>query len=182
MLKKTLIAAAVGSMLLTSTAGAAERTFQLNYQGFFAEHDNVFDPEKTLEVEITVDDRNGDGSYSHDELVALLSGNIQNHDGFCGFMSCVTAFSWTPGSEPSYFASYAWNNTVDFTQSTIHSGDEFTEFYSDVFGTSYDYTWKWTDATQRTVTEITAVPEPSACAMLLIGLAGIGAAARRRQG
>ncbi|WBS02413.1 PEP-CTERM sorting domain-containing protein [Pseudoduganella sp. SL102] len=181
MSKKNLIAAILFPLAFASSASAAERTFELTYQGFFAEHDNAFDAEKILEVEITVDDRNGDGSYSHDELVALLSGNIQNHDGFCGFMSCVTAFSWTPGSEPSYFASYAWNNTVDFTQSTIHSGVEFTEFFTSNFGLNYDYTWKWTDATQSTVTEITAVPEPATCGMLLIGLAGIAVAARRRR-
>jgi hypothetical protein len=175
MLKKLMIASALSAC---TSAGAAERTFEFTYQGFFAEHENAFEGDKILKVEITVNDLNGDGSYSHDELVSLLAGNIQNH-GFCGFMSCVTGFSWTPGSEPSYFASYAWDNTVDFTQSTIHSGDEFTEFFASN-GFNYDLTWKWTDATQGTVKEITAVPEPASYGMLAAGLVTIAALGRRR--
>lgn len=178
MLKKMMIAAAAAAC---ASAGAAERTFEVVYQGFYAEHDSAFEPDRTLEVLLKVDDLDGDGNYSHDELVSLESDNI-NYYGYCGAITCVTGFAWEAGQLPSYFASYTNQNGFDYTSSTIHTGHSFTDFYQSSFGFRYDYEWSWTDATTTTITEVTPIPEPAQYGMLAIGLAGIGALARRRRG
>ncbi|WBS02414.1 PEP-CTERM sorting domain-containing protein [Pseudoduganella sp. SL102] len=162
-------------------AGAAERVFEVVYQGFYAEHDAVFEADTTLEVLITVNDLDGDGSYSHEELVSLESGNI-NYYGFCGAITCVTAFGWDAGGEPRYFASYTNQNGLDYTSSTIYAGKSFTDFYQSSFGFRYDYEWTWTDATTTTITDVTPVPEPAQYGMLAAGLAGMLALGRRRRG
>lgn len=178
MLKKLMMAAAT---VACASAGAAERTFEVVYQGFHAEHAGVFQADKTVEVLIKVDDLNGDGDYSHDELVSLQSGKI-GYYGYCGIIDCVTGFSWEAGKEPDYYAAYTYLNSFDYTLSDIYTGHEINEFYQSTNGFRYDYTWTWTDATTTTITEISPVPEPAQYGMLAAGLAGMVVLARRRRG
>lgn len=176
MLRKLIPAA----LLLTCLPSfAAERSFEIVYTGFYSEDFGEFQPDKQLEVFITVDDVNGDGVYALEELKALSASRI-NYIDSCSSIHCVDLFTWAPGDLPSYSARYQSNDGFTFELTGVVTGHSYREFLSNTWGFQSSYTWKWTDATRTTITQISPVPEPAGYAMLGAGLAVIVLGRRRR--
>lgn len=162
-----------------TAAQAAPQSFDITYKGFYSYDDQTFQPDKTLHVALTVDDLDGNGSFSENEVKALKSSLI-DYTGTCTVMHCLEAFNWTPGSLPYIQAVY--HNYDGFTNemTVVTTGVEYREFLQTNWGFRYDEIWYWTPATQTIITPASPVPEPTNAAMLLAGLAAIGALAWRR--
>lgn len=171
----------MAALLLATCAGvqAAPQSFDIVYQGFYSVDDHVFQPEKTLKVSLTVDDLDGNGSFSENEVKALKASNI-DYLGTCTVTNCLDYFNWMPGSLPNYKAVYSSFDGFTHEMTIVTSGVDYREYVQTNFGFRYDVTWDWTAATQTTVTPTSPVPEPSGYAMLLAGLAGVALLARRR--
>ncbi|WP_229499602.1 PEP-CTERM sorting domain-containing protein [Pseudoduganella ginsengisoli] len=164
-----------------ASAQAEVRTFDIVYKGLYSVDDHVFQPDKTLEVKLTVKDLDGNGSYTENEVKALKASHI-DYTGTCTVVHCLEYFNWTPGSLPNYSAVYHNYDGFYNELTIVNPGVEYREFVQSNWGFRYDLTWHWTADTQTTITPTSPVPEPSGYAMLLAGLAAIGAAAWRRGG
>lgn len=174
----------VAGVMLAASAGAQaeQKSFDIVYQGFYALHADEFQPAAKLTVSIIVDDRDGNGMYSKDELWELTASNIHYTNGTCNYLSCIDYFSWTPGQLPNYSARYQRQDLFNYTLTGIVTGVAYREFYSDGGGFSSSQTFEWTPATQTSIIPTSPVPEPSGYAMLGVGLAGLMLLARRRTG
>lgn len=173
---------AVAMMAASAGALAEQKSFDIVYQGFYALHADEFQADKTLTVSIIVDDRDGNGVYSKDELWELSASNIHYTNGACNYLSCIDYFNWTPGQLPNYSARYQRQDLFNYTLTGIVTGTAYREFFADGGGFSSSQTWEWTAATQTAIIPTSPVPEPSGYAMLGVGLAGLMTWARRRQG
>ncbi len=178
MLKKIMVTALLAAC---TAAHAEERSFDIVYKGFYSEDDHAFQPDKTLEVFLTVDDLDGNGSFSLNEVKALKASSI-DYQGICTVMHCLEEFSWTPGNLPYIQAAYHAFDGFTNELTIVTTGVEYREFLQTNWGFRYDATWNWTPATQTTITPASPVPEPSGYAMLGAGLMGMAAWTRRRRG
>ncbi|WP_229262740.1 PEP-CTERM sorting domain-containing protein [Duganella radicis] len=163
-----------------ASAHAEEKTFDIVYQGLYSVDDHVFQPDKTLKVTLTVDDLDGNGDYSENEVKALKASHI-DYKGSCTVEHCLEYFNWVRGSLPDYSAAYHSFDGFYNELTIVNPGVEYREFVQSNFGFRYDLTWHWTADTQTTITQISAVPEPSSYAMLGAGLASLALVARRRR-
>lgn len=160
-------------------AHAAPQSFDIVYKGFYSVDDKAFLPDKTLNVSLTIDDLDGNGSFSENEVKALKSSNI-DYKGICTVEHCLEEFHWNRGSLPYIQAVYHEFDGFTNTLTIVTTGVEYREFVQTNFGFRYDAKWTWTADTQTTITPASPVPEPSAWVMLCAGLAGLGALSRRR--
>ncbi len=179
MLKLALAGAIV---MMSAGAQAEQKSFDIVYKGFYALHADAFQPDATLTVSIVVDDRDGNGSYSKDELWELHASNIHYTDGSCNYLSCIDYFNWTPGQLPNYSARFQRQDLFNYTLTGIVTGVAYREFYADGGGFSSSQTWEWRPETQTSIIPTSPVPEPSGYAMLGAGLAALAVLARRRHG
>lgn len=172
-----------GAMMVASVGAHAEqKAFDIVYKGFYALHADEFQPDASLTVSIVVDDLDGNGTYSKDELWELTASNIHYTNGACNYLSCIDYFNWTPGQLPNYSARFQRQDLFNYTLTGIVTGVAYREFYADGGGFSSSQTWEWTPATQTSIIPTSPVPEPSGYAMLGVGLAALAALGRRRHG
>lgn len=178
MLKMLIMAAIISA---TASAQAEEKSFDIVYQGLYSVDDHVFQPDKTLKVSLTVDDLNGDGNYSENEVKSLQASHI-DYKGSCTVEHCLEYFNWTRGSLPSYSAVYHAFDGFYNELTIVNPGVEYREFVQSNFGFRYDLTWHWTPETHTTITQTSPVPEPSGYAMFGAGLSALALLMRRRRG
>ena len=177
MLKMSMMAAIIAA---AASAHAEDQTFDIVYKGLYSVDDHVFQPDKTLKVELTVNDLDGNGDYTENEVKALKASHI-DYKGVCTVEHCLEYFNWARGGLPDYSAVYHAFDGFYNELTIVNPGVEYREFVQSNFGFRYDLTWHWTPETQTTITLTSPVPEPSGYAMLGVGLAGIAALGRRRR-
>lgn len=177
MLKMSMVAVILAA---ATSAHAEQRSFDIVYTGLYSVDDHVFQPDKTLKVALTVDDLDGNGRYTENEVTSLKASHI-DYTGTCTVEHCLEYFNWTPGSLPDYSAVYHSFDGFYNELTIVNPGVEYREFVQSNFGFRYDLTWHWTPDTQTTITPASPVPEPSGYAMLGAGLAGLALLARRRR-
>ncbi|QGZ39815.1 putative secreted protein with PEP-CTERM sorting signal [Pseudoduganella flava] len=180
MLKKMAVIAALAAC---GIARAEVQELKVVYRGFYDVYAKQFKP-KFLEIAyFNVDDRNHDGTYSLDEVVKFEWGSV-HYEGQCysdpTVWNCLSSFSYTPGSNPSFSAGFGVADDMFPWGHSIVAGDH-VEWYSRS-GSGY---LKWTDETTTEIMPasayVPALPEPSQYAMFGLGLAGVLAASLRRK-
>jgi hypothetical protein len=190
MLKKSLLLVLLGCC---TVAQAEYHELTATYTGFADYNTGVFDPARTATLHALVDDVNGDGKFTVDEVrefsfphVSIYASDIETY-GRCGSADqsswCLEAFSYTGGNSLTFDA---WSHRTDFEASSgsiATSGDvaySYFQYTSGEGSTSYSG-FRWTPETTLAITVTPPVPEPSPYAMLGAGLCAIGVVARRRR-
>lgn len=189
MLKKSLLAVLLGCC---SVAQAGIHELTATYTGFADFETGVFDPNRTATLHATIDDVNGDGNFTVDEVtsfsfpyVSIDAWKIETYGRCVSGQEnwCLEAFSYTGGNTLTFEAT---THTTEFEASyggRVTSGDvaySYFQFTSGEGNISFDGI-RWTPETTVSITVTPAVPEPSTYAMLGVGLCAVGAVARRRR-
>ncbi|AVR96282.1 PEP-CTERM sorting domain-containing protein [Pseudoduganella armeniaca] len=182
MVKKLIGVAALSAC---SLASAATERLNFLYKGFYLEHLHEYKPDALRWLQVDAEDLNKDGSYTLDELASFQFHGIYQNAGLgqlgCFYgpdsHSCLSSFSYTPGSAPVFAASSGWHIDSGYHDWTVESGVRYTDISVSWFSSRH-WVYQWTDQTQLIVG---AIPEPSTYAMLSAGLAGMLAFARRRR-
>lgn len=176
----------VAILLALSWAAAHAETGSIVVQGFYDALRQVDRPDYTLHGSFRGTDADHDGVLRSDELEYFNFAGIHyvaptpDAPATCrdARADCAVTMEYTIGS-----------GTAAISASQVYTGPGMPNFYVLEFGTGVGYSEEftvdppvrllWADYTTMTVT---SVPEPSAAGMLLLGLAGLTAAARRRRG
>ncbi|AVR97781.1 hypothetical protein C9I28_20690 [Pseudoduganella armeniaca] len=152
-----------------------------------------FDPARSARLRAVIDDVNGDGKFTVDEVreisfphFSIPSWIMETH-GRCGyeegFSWCLDAFSYNGGNDLSFegtsgyrdFDASSWSRTI--SGQYAFTGFHYTSGEAEI---SYEGFY-WTPETRLTLTVTPPVPEPSAYAMLGAGLGMVALMARRRR-
>ncbi|WEF31381.1 PEP-CTERM sorting domain-containing protein [Pseudoduganella chitinolytica] len=184
MLKKMALMAGLAAC---GIARAEVQHLKVVYQGF---HDEIYTQSFQAHLQqiayFDVDDRNGDGTFSHDEVIEFEWSDVYYTAGSsCTdggvIWNCLSSFSYTPGSNPSFAATFHVSDDMFPWGVTLVAGQYYR--YSTQHGRG-EY-WTWTPRTRTLVlpagAPIPAVPEPAQYGMLGLGLAGILATSLRRR-
>lgn len=182
MLKKLIAVAALSACTLAS---AEPERLNFLYKGFYLEHRNAFAPDQLLWLQVDAEDLNKDGTYTLEELATFQFHGIYQNAGLGELgcyndgpsYSCLTTFSYTPGSAPIFAGYRGWHIDTGFHDWKVQSGVSYSDISGSLWGGRHAV-YRWTDQTQLIVG---AIPEPSTYAMLGTGLVGLLAFARRRR-
>ncbi|AVR95896.1 PEP-CTERM sorting domain-containing protein [Pseudoduganella armeniaca] len=179
MLKKMLCTAA---LLSTAIDVSAQTRWDFLYSGFQHEELGIFLPSATIEGSFTGKDADGDGVLQRGEITSFVIDQLElvdNPDG-CQITSCsLLAFSYALTSGKLNFES-SWEYSDDFNYSSQHTvaGLQSTHIGVNGSGELSTTTLRWTDRTSFWINP-PPVPEPSAAALLSVGLLAAGVYRRR---
>lgn len=190
MFKKAIFAL---SMAFCSVAQAETYVLNATYTGLADYNTGVFDPTRTAQLRAVIDDINGDGKFTVEEVrefsfpyVYIDAWRMEQY-GRCGDEGgstwCLEAFSYTGGDNLTFQASAGYRDFDASTWSQVSSGQYayYAFHYTEGEGeTSYEG-FKWTPQTRLEIAVTPPVPEPSTYAMLGAGLGAIALMARRRR-
>ena len=185
MLKKLAV---VGALAACSLAQAEVQELKVIYEGFYNAGTDEFDSWRRLTAYFDVEDINQDGTYSLDEVIEFHAGSVSYY-GACSdhpvVENCLSSFSYTPGSNPSFTARYSVHDEMFYQSQSWVAGESYSDIYSSAWGGGHYHNYLWTEETKTWILPADApapIPEPSQYGMLAVGLAGIAALARRRRG
>jgi hypothetical protein len=178
MLKRLMCAAALACS--APLALAAPTIWQFTYTGFYSPTDGQFLPDATIAGSFTGSDGNHNGIVERSELSSFIVSGLD-------YAGCATETIPYFTCALSRF-SYALSGALDFSAGN-DTYDEYNSWYYSVttgVGSFYtrlnpagqeDYNLLWTAATTVSIVPL-PVPEPTAPAMLLAGVALLAAARR----
>ncbi|MFP5391289.1 MAG: PEPxxWA-CTERM sorting domain-containing protein [Gammaproteobacteria bacterium] len=176
----------LGSAILAMSCAAAQAVdvpatqpasqWNFSFTGFEDVGYSAFDPTLAVSGSFSGTDSNGDGAITLPELTSLrFEGQnlLQCSASFCD----VGGFSFTPGQPVQLNVYWVLDDWCCNHIRTFQTGDQL--FYNNYYESTDHYRiWRFTPDTQYL---IAAVPEPDTWAMTVLGLALVGALARRRR-
>jgi len=174
---------AIAALLSICCAAAQAESGWITIQGFYDAEHAADRPDLKLFGRFEGTDTDSDGVLRADEISWLEIAGLwySSSPGACNqsYHYCgLTKMEYEIGSGTAAFKAYeTWTDPehIFYSQYTFETGVG----YRISSGTGPDTALLWRDYTTMTVM---AVPEPSTAAMLLLGLAGTAAFARRRRG
>lgn len=176
---------AVAALLTLGCAAAHAETGWIVIEGFYDGRLGIDRPDYKLFGMFEGTDADHDGVLRSDELSYLEIGNLTyvaptpEYPYTCdeSYHYCGASIEYTIGSGTARISAYeTWTDPehIHYSRYNFETGSRYTGDHS---GNLY-YDLRWTSYTTMTVS---AVPEPTTAGMLLLGLAGTAAFARRRR-
>lgn len=181
MIRKT-----AATLLLLACSAAHAETGWIEVMGFYDVLGERDRPDLVLSGGFKGTDADHDGVLRTNEVESFNFNSMQyivatpGTPGSCAVsgLVCTLDFEYAIGSGTANFAiteTYIDQDTGLLWRAEFATGVGYSFYYRG----DPPYVLRWADYTTMTVT---SVPEPSAASMLLLGLAGAGAVARRRRG